>query len=100
MDFFNIGTGELLVLGLLAIALFGPEDMVKMARTLGRYARIARESWMAFSRQLDREISLADQQQRAEALDKLLRGTVEAEAKLGANDRPSPPPPAEEPLER
>ncbi len=73
MDFFNIGTGELLVLGLLAIAIFGPEDMVKMARTLGRYARLARESWMAFSRQLDREIALADQKQRAEALDKLLR---------------------------
>ncbi len=74
MDFFNIGTGELLVLALLAIALFGPEDMVKMARTLGRYARVAREGWMAFSRQLDREIKLADQHQQAVELDRFLRG--------------------------
>ena len=74
MDFFNVGSGELLILGLLAIALFGPEDMVKMARTLGRYARIAREGWATLSRQLDREIALAEQREKSKALEKELRG--------------------------
>ncbi len=73
MDLFNIGTGELLVLALLAIVLFGPEDMVRMARTLGRYTRMAREAWETLTRQLDREIMSQEQLQRAMALDKELR---------------------------
>lgn len=73
MDLFNIGTGELLVLALLALALFGPEDMVRMARTLGRYVRIARESWMSLTRQLNSELALQDQHRRAQELDRLLR---------------------------
>ncbi len=73
MDLFNIGTGELLVLGLLALALFGPEDMVRMARALGRYVRIARDYWTGLTCQLDREIALQEQRRRAQELDRLLR---------------------------
>ena len=56
MDFFNIGGGELLVIILLALVLFRPEDIYKAMRTLGRYTRSARGMWTEFSTNIKREM--------------------------------------------
>lgn len=45
MEFFNIGGGEILVIILLAILLFGPEDIMKIMRTVGKYTRAASRAW-------------------------------------------------------
>jgi sec-independent protein translocase protein TatB len=61
MEFFNIGGGELLVIVLLALILFGPEDIVKMMRTMGRYARQARGMWSQFNETLQSEYLDSDE---------------------------------------
>ncbi|MBN1486760.1 MAG: twin-arginine translocase TatA/TatE family subunit [Anaerolineae bacterium] len=56
MDFLNIGSGEFLVLIFLALILFGPEDLVKIARTLGRMTRKAQNAWLQVSSSLQSEV--------------------------------------------
>lgn len=56
MDIFNVGAGEALLLLLIALLLFGPEDMVKLARDLGQYARRAQRMWLEFSSMLETEL--------------------------------------------
>jgi sec-independent protein translocase protein TatB len=72
MEFFNIGGGELLVLVLLALILFGPEDIMKLMRTAGKYARTAREMWTQFS------ATLQDEYIDAGELEEVLQETKEA----------------------
>ena len=56
MDFFNVGGGELIVIILLALVLFRPEDIYKAMRTLGRYTRSARHMWNEFSVNMKQEM--------------------------------------------
>jgi Sec-independent protein translocase protein TatA len=52
MEFMNVGGGELLIIILLALVLFSPEDILKLMRTIGNYARTARQMWTNVSRSL------------------------------------------------
>ncbi len=61
MEFLNIGGGELLVIVLLALILFGPEDIMKMMRTLGKYARSARDMWNQFTSTMQQEYIASDE---------------------------------------
>jgi Sec-independent protein translocase protein TatA len=45
MEFLNIGGGEVLVIILLALILFGPEDIMQLMRTIGKYTRAASKMW-------------------------------------------------------
>lgn len=56
MDLFNIGGGELLILALLALILFGPEDIIKIARTAGKYIRDAQQMWGQVVKSLQQDI--------------------------------------------
>ena len=49
MEFLNIGGGEILVIILLAIILFGPEDILKIMRTVGNYVRKIQRMWAQVS---------------------------------------------------
>ncbi|MBN1261859.1 MAG: hypothetical protein JXB35_14370 [Anaerolineae bacterium] len=49
MEFLNIGGGELIVIVLLAIVLFGPEDILKIMRTIGGYVRKLQQMWAQVS---------------------------------------------------
>jgi Tat protein translocase TatB subunit len=49
MDFLNIGGGELLLIVLFALILFGPEDIIKIMRSVGKYTRTARQMWSQFT---------------------------------------------------
>ena len=49
MEFLNIGGGELLIIVLLAIILFGPEDILKIMRTIGEYTRKVQQMWAQMS---------------------------------------------------
>ena len=49
MEFLNIGGGELLVIVLLAIILFGPEDILRIMRTIGNYTRKIQRMWSQVS---------------------------------------------------
>ncbi len=45
MNFMNVGLGELLVLLLLGLILFGPEELLAFARSAGRWARTLQRMW-------------------------------------------------------
>lgn len=66
MDFFNIGTWEALVLALLALLLFGPEDMLKAARKLGAFAQEMRRLWQEAASSLDLDTLSQSQEQTEE----------------------------------
>lgn len=53
MEFLNIGGGELLIIVLLAIVLFGPEDILKIMRTVGEYARKLQQIWATLRGELN-----------------------------------------------
>ena len=62
MDFLNIGAGELLVIGLIGLLLFGPEDLLRVARTVGGYVQKARQMWADVSSSLETDLLLAEQE--------------------------------------
>jgi Sec-independent protein translocase protein TatA len=58
MEFLNVGFGELLALALIGLILFGPEDLLRIARTLGGYIRSAQQMWREVASHL--EVDLTD----------------------------------------
>jgi sec-independent protein translocase protein TatB len=60
MNVFGVGTGELVVLALLAGVILGPRRMVKLARELGRLVAQVRSLANEVSRQVNQEIALLD----------------------------------------
>jgi sec-independent protein translocase protein TatB len=56
MSFLNIGGGELIVLILLIALLFGPEDIVRIMRTIGKYTRKLLQMWAQVSTTLKAEL--------------------------------------------
>ncbi len=57
MDFFNIGTPELIVIALIGLLLFGPEDLLKFARTASGYLRSAQRMWRGIASELTVDLS-------------------------------------------
>lgn len=49
---FGIGTGELLIIFLLALLLFGPQKLPEIARWMGRAVREARKAWSELQREI------------------------------------------------
>jgi Sec-independent protein translocase protein TatA len=57
MEILNVGGWELLMILFLGLLLFGPRDLVRITRTLGRYIQQAQQTWQQFAHDLDMEIS-------------------------------------------
>jgi Tat protein translocase TatB subunit len=55
MEFLNIGVGEILVLIVLALILFGPEDIISIMRTVGKYTRAAQRMWAEVATSLQQD---------------------------------------------
>ncbi len=60
MNFFNVGGGELLVIVLLALLMFGPKDIMNIMRTIGKYTRAASKAWAQIVASLQGEIMPED----------------------------------------
>ncbi|MFP4343815.1 MAG: twin-arginine translocase TatA/TatE family subunit [Anaerolineales bacterium] len=56
MEFLNIGIGELLLLALVGLLLFGPEDLLKFARSAGRQIRSLQRTWGEISRSVQTDL--------------------------------------------
>lgn len=67
MDFLNVGSGELVLLLLLAILLVGPKRAVEWVQQASRFAARIRQEWLAVQRDVIREVQ-AIQQGTADAL--------------------------------
>jgi sec-independent protein translocase protein TatB len=60
---FDIGWGELLVIGVLALIVVGPKELPRMLRTVGRYTAQARRMASDFQRSMEdaaREADIGD----------------------------------------
>lgn len=64
MDIFNIGTGELLVLVLLALLLFGPEEAIQAGRTIGQTIQKGQQMWWQFSALLQHDLLEVERTER------------------------------------
>ena len=56
MEFFGIGTWELMVIGLIALVVLGPKQMIVLARKAGELMRQLQDIWHEASRTLDKEM--------------------------------------------
>lgn len=79
---FDFSFGEMLVVGLVALVVLGPERLPKAARFVGLWVRRARAQWYSMKSELERELAteelrrgLADGQQVMRETEAQLRAT-------------------------
>ena len=60
---FDIGTGELALIAVVALLVLGPERLPKAARTAGARARRARASWQNGRAEIERELAAEELKQ-------------------------------------
>lgn len=73
---FDVGFAELLLLGLIALLVLGPERLPRIARTLGGLSRKARSSWLSLKRSIDEEIRRQDLKEPVDKVREDFRSTV------------------------
>ena len=56
MDFFGIGFGEVLLVLILILIIWGPNKLPQMARTLGKTIRAVRKASFDFTTQVTKEL--------------------------------------------
>ena len=89
---FDFSFGEMLVVGLVALVVLGPERLPKAARFVGLWVRRARAQWYSVKSELERELAteefrrgLADGQQVMRETEAQLRA-VDAEVRTAVSD--------------
>ena len=63
MDFFGIGFGEILLIIIIALIIFGPGRLPEIARTIGRITRSLRKATTDFTTSLTKEIDTVEKDQ-------------------------------------
>jgi sec-independent protein translocase protein TatA len=66
MDFFGIGFGEILLIIVIALIIFGPERISEIARTIGRMTRSLRKATSDFTASLTKEINTVEKDQSSQ----------------------------------
>ncbi len=62
MDFFGIGAGELILILILALIIWGPGKLPQIARTLGNIARNLRKATYDFTTAITKEVELEEKE--------------------------------------
>jgi sec-independent protein translocase protein TatB len=104
---FEIGFTELLIVGVVALIVLGPERLPRAARMLGLALRRARAHWHSVKAELERELaadelrrSLHEAREAGDELRRELRDTADAAARgidpgFDAGERAAPSAPAD-----
>lgn len=112
---FDIGFSELVVIGIVALVVLGPERMPKAARFAGLWVRRARAQWYSVKSELERELAaeelkrtLHDTRQTMNDLDAGMRAAsddarrefeaMQAQLRQAAADAQAPAPSLPEPV--
>jgi sec-independent protein translocase protein TatA len=64
MDFFGIGLGEVVLILVLALIIWGPKRLPGIARTLGKTTRTLRKATSDFTSQITREMDIEEKERR------------------------------------
>lgn len=83
---FEIGFWELVLIGIVALVVLGPERLPVAARTLGLWAGRARAYVKHFSSELEREVQIQELRQQANEFKRELQDEVKSEAPAPAPD--------------
>lgn len=75
---FDVGFSELLVIGVVALLVLGPERLPRLARDVGRWVGRARRYANRVREEIDREVELGELRR--------LRDEIEANARAAANE--------------
>lgn len=75
---FDVGFSELVVIGLVALLVLGPERLPRLARDAGRWVGQVRRTVNRFREEIDREVELGELRR--------LRDEIEARARLAAQE--------------
>jgi sec-independent protein translocase protein TatA len=62
MDFFGMGVGEIALILIVALIIFGPGKLPEIARTLGKLSRNMKKVSTEFTRAVNREINVLDEE--------------------------------------
>lgn len=90
---FDIGTGELALIAVVALLVLGPERLPKAARTAGALARRARASWQNVRAEIERELAAEELKQSIKrGLDEVNPGADISAALRDAVHGPAKPP--------
>ncbi len=60
MDFFGIGAGEILLILVIALIIWGPKRLPEIARTLGRVTRTLKKASYDLTSQVTRELDIRE----------------------------------------
>ena len=60
MDFFGIGFGEVILILIVALIIWGPKRLPEIARTLGRTARALRKATYDLTSQVTKELDIQE----------------------------------------
>lgn len=71
---FEIGFWELVLVGVVALVVLGPERLPRVARTMGQWAGRARSYVKHFSSELEREVQVQELRQQASEFRRELQG--------------------------
>ncbi|MBM4424402.1 MAG: hypothetical protein FJ030_13605 [Chloroflexi bacterium] len=96
-NFFGIGTWELMVIGLIALVVLGPRQMILLARKAGEYMRMFQKLWAEASRTIDKEIKAIEEEagglgnigEEIQSLEKELKSAVNLNIPANGNTKPS-----------
>ncbi len=62
MDFFGIGMGEVLVILVVALIIWGPGRIVEVGRTLGKIVRVLKKASFDLTAQVTKELEREEEQ--------------------------------------
>ena len=87
---FDIGFWELVLVGLMALLVFGPEKLPRVAREAALWVRKARTMVSSVKEEIDRELELQELKETLASQKKLLESRIEEVPPTGASKPPHP----------
>lgn len=86
---FDIGALELILIGIVALLVVGPERLPKLARTAGLWVGRARRAFVSVKEEIDREIKAEELREilRKQSASRSLERIIEGDEDLGAETK-------------